>query len=36
VAADLDEATLIRAGAAFQRVTFWHRRRPSLTSWRQH
>ena len=36
VAADLDEAMLIRAGAAFQRVTSWHRRHPSLTSWRQH
>jgi amidase len=35
VAANLDEATLVRAGAAFQRVTFWHRRHPSLTSWRQ-
>jgi amidase len=28
VAANLDEATLIRAGAAFQRVTSWHRRHP--------
>jgi amidase len=36
VAANLDEATLVRAGAAFQRVTCWHRRHPSLTSWRQH
>jgi amidase len=36
VAANLDEATLVRAGAAFQRVTSWHRRHPSLTSWRQH
>ena len=36
VAANLDEATLIRAGAAFQRMTSWHRRHPSLTSWRQH
>lgn len=36
VAADLDEATLVRAGAAFQRVTSWHRRHPSPTSWRQH
>ncbi len=36
VAANLDEATLVRAGAAFQRVTFWHRRHPSLPSWRQH
>jgi amidase len=35
VAAHLDEATLVRAGAAFQRVTAWHRRHPSLTSWRQ-
>ena len=35
VAANLDEAMLVRAGAAFQRVTFWHRRHPSLTSWRQ-
>jgi amidase len=36
VAANLDEATLLRAGAAFQRVTSWHRRHPSLASWRQH
>lgn len=36
VAANLDEATLVRAGAAFQSVTSWHRRHPSLTSWRQH
>ncbi|MBT1515785.1 amidase [Bradyrhizobium sp. SRL28] len=36
VAANLDEATLVRAGAAFQRVTSWHRRHPSLSSWRQH
>ncbi|MEH2501788.1 MULTISPECIES: amidase [unclassified Bradyrhizobium] len=36
VAADLDEATLIRAGAAFQRDTSWHRRHPSLSPWRQH
>jgi amidase len=36
VAADLDEATLVRAGAAFQRLTTWHRRHPSLASWRQH
>ncbi len=36
VAADLDEAMLVRAGAAFQRVTSWHRRHPSLTPWRQH
>ncbi len=36
VAGDLDEATLVRAGAAFQRVTSWHRRHPSLTSRRQH
>jgi amidase len=36
VAANLDEATLVRAGAAFQRVTSWHRRHPSLNSWRQH
>jgi amidase len=28
VAAELAEATLIRAGAAFQGVTSWHRRRP--------
>jgi amidase len=28
VAADLNEPTLIRAGAAFQGVTFWHRRHP--------
>jgi amidase len=36
VAANLDEATLVRAGAAFQRVTSWHRHHPSLTSWSQH
>jgi amidase len=36
VAADLDEATLVRAGAAFQRATPWHRRHPSLVSRRQH
>ncbi len=36
VAAHLDEATLVRAGAAFQRATCWHRRHPSLTSRRQH
>ncbi len=36
VAAHLGEATLVRAGAAFQRVTRWHRRHPSLTSRRQH
>jgi amidase len=36
VAADLDEAALVRAGAAYQRVTSWHRRHPSLTSERQH
>jgi amidase len=36
VAANLDEATLVRAGAAFQRVTSWHRRHPSLASGRQH
>jgi amidase len=35
VAANLDEAMLVRVGAAFQRVTFWHRRHPSLGSWRQ-
>lgn len=28
VAADLDEATLVRAGAAFQAATSWHRRYP--------
>ena len=28
VAADLGEATLIRAGAAFQGITSWHRRHP--------
>ncbi|OCK56859.1 amidase [Bradyrhizobium sp. LMTR 3] len=36
VAADLDEATLVRAGAAFQKATSWHRRHPSPSSWRQH
>ncbi len=35
VAAHLGEATLVRAGAAFQRATSWHRRHPSLTSGRQ-
>jgi amidase len=30
-AAYLGEATLVRAGAAFQDVTSWHRRRPDLT-----
>ncbi|WP_065751425.1 amidase [Bradyrhizobium paxllaeri] len=30
VAADLGEATLIRAGIAFQRTTDWHRRHPAL------
>jgi amidase len=30
VATDLGEATLIRAGAAFQRVTSWHRRHPDI------
>jgi amidase len=28
VAGHLDEATLIRAGAAFQGITSWHRRHP--------
>jgi amidase len=32
VAANLDEAMLVRAGAAFQRVTSWHRRHPQFTS----
>jgi amidase len=35
VAANLNEAVLVRAGGAFQRVTSWHRRHPSLTSRRQ-
>ncbi|WP_249119753.1 amidase [Bradyrhizobium sp. AUGA SZCCT0158] len=35
VAAHLDEATLIRAGAAFQRSTSWHRRHPAPSPWRQ-
>lgn len=35
VAADLNEVMLVRAGAAFQRVTSWHRRHPALTPWRQ-
>ncbi|MBR1209902.1 amidase [Bradyrhizobium sp. JYMT SZCCT0180] len=35
VAAHLDEATLIRAGAAFQRITSWHRRHPAPSPWRQ-
>jgi amidase len=30
VAAHMDEAALVRAGAAFQRVTRWHQRRPQL------
>lgn len=30
VAAHLDEAALIRAGAAFQSVTSWHRRHPAV------
>jgi amidase len=30
IAAHLGEATLVRAGAAFQSVTSWHRRRPPL------
>jgi amidase len=28
VAADMNEARLVRAGAAFQEVTSWHRRHP--------
>jgi amidase len=32
VAADLGEATLIRAGAAFQRITSWHCRHPDMRS----
>jgi amidase len=31
-AAHLDEAMLVRAGAAFQGVTSWQRRRPPLSS----
>jgi amidase len=31
VAAHLGEATLIRAGAAFQKVTDWHRRHPAIS-----
>lgn len=30
VAGDLDEASLLRAGAAYQSVTTWHRRHPKL------
>jgi amidase len=30
VAADLGEATLIRAGAAFQGATSWHSRHPAI------
>jgi amidase len=30
VAASLAEATLIRAGAAFQQTTSWHRRHPPV------
>ena len=33
VAANLGEATLLRAGAAFQGVTSWHRRHPPV-EWR--
>jgi amidase len=36
VAGHLQEATLVRVGAAFQRETSWHRRHPSLNSRRQH
>lgn len=35
VATHLGEAMLVRAGAAFQRATSWHRRHPSLTLRRQ-
>jgi amidase len=35
VAANLNEAILVRAGAAFQSATSWHRRHPSLASRRQ-
>lgn len=35
VATHLDEAMLVRAGAAFQRATSWHRLHPSLTSRRR-
>jgi amidase len=31
VAAHLGEATLIRAGAAFQKATNWHHRHPVLS-----
>jgi amidase len=30
VAVELDEATLIHAGIAFQSATDWHRRHPAL------
>jgi amidase len=30
IAANLDEATLVRAGAAFQGATIWHRRHPRV------
>ena len=36
VAAHLDEATLVRAGAAFQGATSWHRHHPPLMPPRQH
>ncbi|WP_369723450.1 amidase [Bradyrhizobium sp. LLZ17] len=36
VAGHLKEAVLLRAGAAFQRATSWHRRHPALTLRRQH
>jgi amidase len=36
VAGHLKEAVLLRAGAAFQRATSWHRHHPALTVRRQH
>ncbi len=33
IGAPFAEATLIRAGRAFQKVTDWHTRRPDLTRW---
>jgi aspartyl-tRNA(Asn)/glutamyl-tRNA(Gln) amidotransferase subunit A len=33
LAAPFAEATLVRAGRAFQQATDWHLRRPDLSSW---
>src|SRR5439155_21217710 len=34
-AAPLREATLLRAGSAYQRETDWHLRRPALAEWKE-